>query len=290
MKCWVKGLIGVVALGTVGMAGWQAWQSWRERPVWSSLIVPPALALPREFSLGEYRFAWSGQGFNLYGQSSPSKSLWSAQGGFLAAGIGRAQMEESRGALFVVERRTLLCQEQSVESFQLIGEQLTVKGHLRCSDSRVSSYSMSLRADGARGLQLAVKVDDPALNRLYLSWARDADEQFFGFGEQFSQFDLAGHRLPILVQEQGLELGLRPMTPGARRIPSAPEPYYVTSKLRSFFSESAAYQVFDLRDEQRVQLEVHETKLSARVYAGESSSALVEAHASVVGRRPSLPD
>ncbi|AYC33343.1 alpha-glucosidase [Pseudomonas cavernae] len=299
MGRWGKGLVALAVLGAACVAGWQVWQNWRERPVWSSLVVPPALALPREFVLGDYRFAWSGKGFDLRGVGQPGKSLWAAEGGFLAAGLGHDEVEEFRGALFVEEQRGLLCREQSLESFQLVGQQLTLKGHLRCTDGRISAYSLSLQADGARGLRLAVKLDDPALNRLYLSWARDADEHFFGFGEQFTHFDLAGRRLPILVQEQGIGRGLQPLTLGANLSARAggdwwtsyaPVPHYLTSKLRSFFSESAAYQVFDLRDERRVQLEVHEGQLAARIYAGDSPSALVEAHTSVVGRMPPLPD
>jgi hypothetical protein len=35
-----------------------------------------------------------------------------------------------------------------------------------------------------------------------LTYATHPDEHFFGFGEQFSHFDLKGKRVPIIVQEQ----------------------------------------------------------------------------------------
>ncbi|MCY1337128.1 Sulfoquinovosidase [compost metagenome] len=299
MGRWGKGVAVLAAVGALGIAGWQAWQDWRERPVWSELRVPPALAMQRSFALGDYAFVWRGQGFDLHRASHPEKSLWAAEGGFLAAGIGHAEVEEHRGALFVDERRSLLCREQSLESFQLIGRRLTLGGHLRCTDGRISAYRLSLEDDGAQGLKLAVALDDPALNRLYLSWAREADERFFGFGEQFSHFDQAGRRLPILVQEQGIGRGLQPITLGADLSARAggdwwttyaPVPHYLSSKLRSFFSESSAYQVFDLRDAHRVQLEVHEGRLAARLYAGDSPAELIEAHTAVAGRMPPLPD
>lgn len=293
------GVLAVAALGAMSLAAWTGWQHWRERPVWSELKVAPALSLPRAFSFGRYELSWQGGGFDLHSAAQPRHSLWAARGGFLAAGIGRAEAEEHRGAIFLDESRELLCQEQSVEGFQVIGERLTVSGHLRCADGRISAYRLQLEDDGVRGVKLAVQVDDTALNRLYLSWAREVDEHFFGFGEQFSHFDQAGRRLPILVQEQGVGRGLQPITLVANLTARAggdwwttyaPVPHYLTSKLRSFFSESTAYQVFDLRDERRVQLEVHAGQLESRIYSGDSPAALVEAHTSVVGRMPPLPD
>lgn len=37
---------------------------------------------------------------------------------------------------------------------------------------------------------------------MQLTYASDPAERFFGFGEQFSHFDLKGKKVPILVQEQ----------------------------------------------------------------------------------------
>ena len=72
----------------------------------------------RDFDFGDYRLAWNGHGLALSPKGDPGKRLWATEGGFLAAGIGEAQVEEHRGALFVDERRELLCREQSLDSFQ----------------------------------------------------------------------------------------------------------------------------------------------------------------------------
>ncbi|SEL39545.1 alpha-glucosidase [Atopomonas hussainii] len=293
-----KTLLGLTAVGALGWLAHDSYQAWLKRPVWSELVVPSALAQARQFDFGAYRLDWRGQGFSISAQSNPEKTLWAVDGGFLAAGVGHAEVEEHRGALFVDERRQVLCQQQSLESFTQQGERLTLRGHLQCDDGRVSGYALILQADGQRGVSMAVAVDEPALNRLYLSWQSEADEAFYGFGEQFTEFNLKHWRLPILVQEQGIGRGLEPLTTGANLnaraggdwwTSYAPVPHYLTSKLRSFFSESAAYQVFDLRAEDKVQLEVHASTLVARIYQGEDPAALIEAHTSVVGRMPPLP-
>ncbi|MNF17859.1 hypothetical protein D3C80_2216180 [compost metagenome] len=59
--------------------------------------------------------------------------------------------------------------------------------------------------------------------------------------------------------------------------------------MRAFYSQSAAYQVFDLRDLQRVGLEVHEGRLQARIYNGDSQDVLLARQASVVGALPMQP-
>ena len=47
---------------------------------------------------------------------------------------------------------------------------------------------------------------------MFLTFASAKDEKVFGFGEQFTHFDLKGRRVPIWVQEQGIGRGLQPIT------------------------------------------------------------------------------
>lgn len=49
-------------------------------------------------------------------------------------------------------------------------------------------------------------------NRICLTYSSERSERFYGFGEQFSQMDLKGKRVPILVQEQGIGRGDQPIT------------------------------------------------------------------------------
>ncbi|MNG38633.1 hypothetical protein D3C84_1264090 [compost metagenome] len=65
----------------------------------------------------------------------------------------------------------------------------------------------------------------------------------------------------------------------------------MTSRLRAFQSQSVAYQLFDLRDPQRVGLEVHEGRLKAHIYKGDSLDELRARHSSVpeVVSTPALP-
>ncbi|MDX1615170.1 MAG: alpha-glucosidase, partial [Candidatus Promineifilaceae bacterium] len=142
-------------------------------------------------------------------------------------------------------------------------------------------------------------VADPAYNRLYLTYASSAEERFFGFGEQFSAFDLKGRRLPILVQEQGIGRGAQPVTTivdlvagagGAWHTSYAPVPHYITSQLRSLFLENYEYAIFDLRRDDRVQIALFATEMRGRILNGDSPTKLIETYTSYTGRMRPLPD
>lgn len=292
---WIRGgaLLGVT--GVAALAAWGGWQAWQQRPVWAELEVVPALVTEQGFDLGHHRLEWDGQRLRLV---DGGRLLWASEGGFLAAGFGHEDVEEHRGAMFVEERRELLCRRQRLEAIEQRGERLLLRGSLGCADGSETGYALILEDDDERGIRLAVALDDDRLNRIYLSWQREPDERFHGFGEQFSAFDLAGRRLPILVQEQGVGRGLQPITLAANLTARAggdwwtsyaPVPHYLSSKGRSFFSESGAYQVFDLRDERRVQLEVHASQLAARIYTAADAPGQIAQHTAVVGRMPPLP-
>ncbi len=49
-------------------------------------------------------------------------------------------------------------------------------------------------------------------NQLRLSYGSAADEHFYGFGAQYSQFDMKGRNLPLFLSEQGVGRGLEPLT------------------------------------------------------------------------------
>lgn len=55
-------------------------------------------------------------------------------------------------------------------------------------------------------------------NRVWLTYASDENERFYGFGEQFSYMNFKGKKVPILVQEQGIGRGDQPITLAANLV------------------------------------------------------------------------
>uniref|UniRef100_M8D0S1 Alpha-glucosidase yihQ n=1 Tax=Aegilops tauschii TaxID=37682 RepID=M8D0S1_AEGTA len=102
-------------------------------------------------------------------------------------------------------------------------------------------------------------------NRVFLTYASERDERFYGFGEQFSCMEFKGRRVPVLVQEQGIGRGDQPITFAANLLSYrsggnwsttyAPSPFYLTSKMRSLYLEGYDYSIFDLTKPDRVQIQ-----------------------------------
>ncbi|GLZ85448.1 hypothetical protein Pres01_14990 [Metapseudomonas resinovorans] len=244
--------------------------AWRTQPVIAELHLPPAFTAARDFDFGRYRLSWRGTAFGIYAQNRPEKILWSAEGGFLAAGLGRPK------PFPLLSDRKLICRDQSLESIERLGTRLLLKGHLRCADGRLSGYVLSFEDDGERGVLLTVALGDSKLDRLYLNWRRDAGERVYGFGELSGAYDMSGRRLVVA-------LGAASAAGQGGRSITASQAFYLTSSMRAFHSQSTAYQVFDLRDPRRIGLEVHDGRLAARIYKGESPQELRAHQASAVG-------
>ena len=49
-------------------------------------------------------------------------------------------------------------------------------------------------------------------NQVRLMYGCEQDEQFYGFGSQYSQLNMKGSRLPLFLSEQGVGRGLQPIT------------------------------------------------------------------------------
>lgn len=268
------GFVAIVLLG-VAIAALRGIEAWRKELVIATLHLPPAFKVARDFDFGRYLLSWNGRGFVVHPQGRPEKVLWAVEDGFLAAGTGQAGRGLLDSGRELHDRRDRLCREQSLESFERLGRRLLLKGQLRCADGSLSSYVLTLEDDGERGVVLGVTLGDPALNRIYLSWRREAGERIFGFGEVSGVHDMSGRRLAVAAA------GSRAAAAEGGWNTSATQAFFVTSRLRAFQSQSVAYQLFDLRDPQRVGLEVHEGRLKAHIYKGDSLDELRARQSSV---------
>ncbi|XP_042942235.1 sulfoquinovosidase-like isoform X2 [Carya illinoinensis] len=146
-----------------------------------------------------------------------------------------------------------------------------------------------------------LRVSESAqFNRVCLTYSSEANERFFGFGEQFSHVNFKGKRVPIFVQEQGIGRGDQPITFAANLVSYraggdysttyAPSPFYMTSKMRSLYLEGYDYSMFDLTRHDRVQIQIHGSSVQGRILHGNSPSELIEHFTETIGRPPELPE
>ena len=259
----------------------------------------------QSFSLGSFSVAFTKeQGGQVYVThvADPQRRIWESVPGmsFVGAAYGHEKVDESRGSFFFSDKASGgPCSNQRLEAIGMEKDALKLSGTLRCTGAGSAAYVLLFRPVSANQLGFEVRIEDDEQNRAFLTYASPPDEHVFGFGEQFTHFDLKGKRVPIWVQEQGIGRGLQPLTTavdlvarsgGAWNTTYVSIPHYVTSGLRSLFTENYEYQIFDLRTIDRIQLRVYSRTLRGRILFGKTPADLIREYTEYAGRMRPLPD
>lgn len=311
---WLRRLVLFVGLLGLAMTTFVVLYHWHRypqpAPVWGTLEIAPTMA-PQTFQTGEFVVHWrseGGGGLEVRPAGDPQRLLWSTVPGtaFVSAAVAKETVHEARGSFTIRDHRRQLCRQQTVESI-LAAPQVTVAGQLTCDDGASWPYRLTFRSDDPEHLAFDLQIlsvagsSEPAEdlpNRLFLTYASQADERFFGLGEQFTHLNLKGRRVPIFTQEQGIGRGAQPITLAVDLVAGAGGswhstytaiPFYLTSQQRAMMLENEAYSAFDLRHGERVQLELFGNHLRGRILYGTSPVDLLRVHTGLSGRMRPLP-
>ncbi len=232
--------------------------------------------------------------------------IWSSVPGksFLAAGIGKEQVHESRGSFLFQERPSLRCDKQAISAFHATPNSLTLRGYIGCPSAPNSPtqapYLLRFQTQGTKRLTFSYTIQDPRFNRAFLLYGSTADERFFGFGEQFTHVEMKGRKLPIFVMEQGIGRGVEPISTAANLLAGkgvsgdwhtsyAGVPHYITSKMRSLYLTNHEYSVFDMRPDEHVEIGLYSRTLNGALLAGRDPLQLIALYTEYAGRMRPLP-
>ena len=305
----MKTRIWLIVLSTIAVVAGGAWlvlwgvDEYAQRQVDGGLTFDVKRLPSQDYPVGSFTVSWQADGggsLSVYYQSNPSKILWQSLPGrsFLAAGRGSETVKESRGSFIIKDNLQSILADQSVTDIKVVQGELTVSGTIS-GDSEHVPYTFTFSEHAMDNLQFTAMLDDKSINRLFLTYRSEQDEHFFGFGEQFSYFDMKGRRLPIFCQEQGVGRGDQPITTGANLTAGAggdwhtsyaSVPHYITSKLRSLYLDSYAYVTFDMRRGDRVQVQLYAGSLGGHILNGSSPRDLISAYTADIGRMRPLPE
>ena len=270
--------------------------SYEPGPITGSLTEVGEGVAARSYDVGEFAVTLetrrdddpSNDVLSVAHRSRPERSLWSSVAGesFVAAARGEERVRESSGHFFIQDETEDLHPDQSIERVERRGDGLEVAGRLMngAGSTEGMPYTLTFSPVDAGRLRFVVEVEEP-YDRVYLTYASSPDERFFGFGTQYTHFDMKGHKVPVFIQEGGIGRGEQPITlaadwqadaGGSPYTSGASVPHYVTSEMRSLFLENYEYSSFDLREEDRVQVEVFSSRMDGQILSGETPAELIE--------------
>ncbi|KAL0094407.1 glycosyl hydrolases family 31-domain-containing protein [Phycomyces blakesleeanus] len=231
---------------------------------------------------------------------------------FLSSTSGEDSIGPGEGGVFkIVEHDQDPTHLQTITHVEHTAETVVITGGLTTKLVQPThlDYTFTLKAISPRQLQFTVKFSrkDPSMldhNRVLLTYASRKEEEFYGFGEQFSYTSFKGKKVPIFVREQGIGRGDQPITAllnsplsvfgefagGDHFTTYASVPQYITTDNRCLFLETSEYASFDLKQPDRVIVRLNSNTMIGRIVDGESMLELITEYTLYSGRMNVLPD
>ncbi|MHA1235241.1 MAG: alpha-glucosidase, partial [Promethearchaeota archaeon] len=135
-------------------------------------------------------------------------------------------------------------------------------------------------------LEIRFSSKNTDINRFWLKIGANESEAIYGCGEQFSEVNLRGKKVPLWVEEQGVD----PPISGDWYTTYYPQPTFVSSENYFLHSESLCYAIFDFTHPDYHEL--YFWNIPDKIIIGKYQTALdtVSHLSKYLGRQPKLPE
>ena len=262
-----------------------------------------------------------GNGFELRRQENgidiahDRSSIWRATSPFISASAGNDSVVGSSGAFKITGVDADQCQDQTITDVQEVpwedtasGNATRVSGSLLDCGANSAPYTLTFWVPSTLTDRVAFFLEisrfpDRAqpLKKLYLRFASNAQEDFYGLGAQASFASLKGQRVPIFSREQGVGRGDEPLTSyenengtfsgGNRFTTYTAIPSYVSTDGNVFYlsEKSTGYANFDFRDPELVSVRYDSLSVDGMLMRAANMFDAVEMLTDYTGRMPALP-
>ena len=181
-----------------------------------------ACASNAEYSTGPFDIVYDQEHSVIEVYDGASLVWFTASSNFASARV--SESVEQNGGIFVITNTVVdTCDEMSVNDHGSAGGGTAGSQNVVYFNGTIcnhTSFSLTFQAQTVTDenqtwshLQLNLSIpDNSSYNQLWLTYGCEEDEHFYGFGAQYSKFDMKGYRLPMFLSEQGVGRGLEPLT------------------------------------------------------------------------------
>ncbi|MBD3253736.1 MAG: alpha-glucosidase [Candidatus Lokiarchaeota archaeon] len=202
---------------------------------------------------------------------------------FLKIGRGNGRYKVRFGEFKIREKQK---KKVSLQDFELISQ--TEDEVIMMFKS--SNYEMKLVFKNIDSrLEIIPECKNSEINRFWISFQAFPSEAIYGCGEQYSELNLRGKKVPLWVEEQGIGRGTPPIT-GDWYTTYFPQPTFISSSNYYCHFEASSYAVFDFTNE--FSHDFYIWQIPEKIVIGKFNSTLnvVSNLSEYLGRQPKLPD
>jgi len=138
-------------------------------------------------------------------------------------------------------------------------------------------------------LWLYFTTPNKKINRFLISIVAEENEAIFGCGEQYSELNLRGKKVPLFVEEQGVGRGDPPCT-GDWYTTYYPQPTFISSNNYYCHVDTTYYSNFDFTDNKKHELYIWEVPKTIILGKFDNILQVISDLSEYLGRQPKLVD
>lgn len=207
----------------------------------------------------------------------------SSQNPCIKTGSGKAKFKSHHGHFKIKEKDVIEIQLREYEILRQENHEIKMTFG---SQENLLKTSFSILEDR---LEIKFSTKNKELNRFWIRIRANYAEAIYGCGEQFSEVNLRGKKVPLWVEEQGVGRGDPPIS-GDWYTTYFPQPTFISSENYYFHSESLCYAIFDFTHSDYHEL--YFWNIPDKIVIGKHQSALdtISHLSKYLGRQPKLPE
>lgn len=216
---------------------------------------------------------------------------------FIEAAEQEVKTKESFGSFHFKEKKIREYKTIAINSIDSNTISLTINGKLNCKDKWVA-FKLHFTTDKDGLFRWYATIQDEQINYVAVRFESVADEQFLGFGEQYSYLNFKGKKFDVFTTEQGIGKGDAPITfftklagvSGDKFTTYCAIPYTLSTHKRGLLVENRERVSFDLKQAAILAISARSNEISGIVWTGNTPKEITKKYTAYSGRMPLLPD